>query len=137
MFKDPIREEKLLAGLDSVCCTFHEKENKIKNVKIEKEKRTSVFDKFKCEKERLLSFGHPRVWPKRHPTPEKLAKFGFYFTQFSDSATCAFCFTTLMEWQNDDSPLFEHKKFSPKCPFINGKDVGNIPLNIDPMKNDF
>ena len=37
-----------------------------------------------------------------------------------DHVICAFCRQSLHNWDPEDIPMIEHKKFSPECPFLNG-----------------
>ncbi|XP_046555951.1 putative inhibitor of apoptosis isoform X3 [Haliotis rubra] len=80
----------------------------------------------KSETKRLDSF---TLWPARATqTPAVLAKAGFYYTGVGDRVECPFCYGILKKWHTDDDPLIEHVKHFPYCKFIQGDDVGNIPI---------
>lgn len=80
----------------------------------------------RSEQGRLNTF---RCWPySAAVSPEPLAKAGFYYLGQSDKVRCAFCGATLRSWQHGDDPFTEHKKHYGGCLFIQGHDVGNVPL---------
>ncbi|KAI9224077.1 hypothetical protein BC828DRAFT_341532, partial [Blastocladiella britannica] len=69
--------------------------------------------------------------PNWLPTPEKLARAGFFFNpqgedptsgieldEPDDTCTCAYCRTNLDGWVATDNPFMEHKKRNPQCPFF-------------------
>lgn len=67
--------------------------------------------------------------------PCELAKAGFFYFNQSDSVQCAFCLGVIENWEPDDQPLQEHILKFPRCPFVLGLPVGNIPIhqqNITP-----
>ncbi|KAF7682704.1 Death-associated inhibitor of apoptosis 2 [Astathelohania contejeani] len=92
----------------------------------------------KYEQERLETFID---WPVTEPSPQELATNGFFYLKKKLHCVCAFCYVLVTSWDdvivdNDDdfeieivtlSPNELHKKISPKCSFINGFPVGNIP----------
>ena len=41
---------------------------------------------------------------------------------------CAFCDNCVGDWVEGDDPMTEHRTLFPMCPFVNGLEVGNIPL---------
>jgi hypothetical protein len=49
---------------------------------------------------------------------KQLAKFGFYWTGVDDGVRCHFCNIRVVDWQPEDTAFEEHKKHSPRCPFI-------------------
>ena len=79
------------------------------------------------EQERLRSFAH---WPKSDMIrPSDLARAGMYFIGPGDRVQCAFCKGKLEGWIRGDSPLDEHKKhFGARCRFMQGAQVGNVPI---------
>ncbi|XP_025097688.1 baculoviral IAP repeat-containing protein 7-like [Pomacea canaliculata] len=78
------------------------------------------------EANRLESF---RDWPERaHVCKDDLARNGFIFTGTSDKVRCSFCNGTMLHWQPGDIVEVEHRQAFPRCPFVLGEDVGNIPL---------
>lgn len=83
------------------------------------------------EQGRLNTF---RYWPHSAAVaPAVLAKAGFYYLGQTDRVRCAFCGGTLKNWQHGDDPLAEHRQHFGQCAFIQGKDVGNIPLVPAPV----
>ncbi|KAL9092729.1 MAG: hypothetical protein Q9159_000627 [Coniocarpon cinnabarinum] len=57
-------------------------------------------------------------WPHESPTPEQLAKAGFFYKPSSsspDSVTCFLCDKALDGWDVDDNPALEHLNHVPDC----------------------
>lgn len=80
----------------------------------------------KYEQERLNTFID---WPHMDILkPEDLAEVGFYYLRSSDYTACIFCDVVVYNWENYDTPKREHQRLSPRCPFIRGDPVGNIPI---------
>lgn len=99
----------------------------------------NIIQHMKSECNRLYSFQNK--WPLHNITPESLAEAGFFYLQHEDRVQCPFCEIIIFNWTQGDKPLREHIKKSPKCPFLMGQDVGNIPLSekrqniINPRRN--
>ncbi|XP_049436038.1 baculoviral IAP repeat-containing protein 7 isoform X2 [Epinephelus fuscoguttatus] len=80
------------------------------------------------EGERLRTF---HDWPADAPvTSGDLAKAGFFFLGPADKVQCFCCGGILRHWVHGDSPAAEHKRHFPACSFIQGRAVGNIPLQL-------
>ena len=79
----------------------------------------------KSEEIRRRTFNN---WPVEFLDKNYLAAAGFYFTGFKDIVCCAFCEVQLKEWEPEDCPFKEHKRWSPACPFINKLNVGYKPV---------
>lgn len=80
----------------------------------------------KYERHRLETY---RTWPLGTPvTAKELAKNGFYYTGTGDRVQCVFCKGILKDWEVGDKPHVEHKNRFPRCPFILGTNVGNVPI---------
>ena len=62
------------------------------------------------ESQRRLTF---RGWPLSSPSPEDLARAGFFFLGRQDEVECAFCGTQVYDWQPDDEP--SHRRWHPHC----------------------
>lgn len=79
------------------------------------------------ECERFKTFEH---WPVTYEcvNPHELAKFGFVYTQTSDIVKCVFCSVLISAWEESDIVIFEHHKWSPRCPLIIGT-TRNVPIN--------
>jgi E3 ubiquitin-protein ligase XIAP len=81
------------------------------------------------ESNRLATF---RQWPESSPIrPQRLAAAGLFYFGQGDSVRCAFCEGVLKRWVPGDDPMEEHSKFFPRCPFVIGLDIGNVPLSSD------
>lgn len=57
-------------------------------------------------------------WPLEFITPEQLASAGFYYLNIADQVKCAFCGGIIGQWEINDQPLQEHRKFFPNCPIV-------------------
>ena len=71
------------------------------------------------------------TWPKEHIAKgADLAAAGLFYSGYNDKVTCPWCRGSLANWQPGDSPVVEHRRhFASKCPFVQGKSVGNVPLS--------
>ena len=69
------------------------------------------------EAQRLLTF---RGWPLSSPSPETLARAGFFFLRRRDEVECAFCGTQVYDWQTDNEP--SHRRWHPQCPLQREQD---------------
>ncbi|XP_033739618.1 E3 ubiquitin-protein ligase XIAP-like [Pecten maximus] len=77
------------------------------------------------ERNRLETY---RGWPSTSPVNSRdLAKSGFYYVGSEDRVQCIFCRGILKGWDPGDVVHIEHRNKFPRCPFILGMDVGNIP----------
>ncbi|KAF1525393.1 UNVERIFIED_CONTAM: E3 ubiquitin-protein ligase XIAP, partial [Eudyptes robustus] len=77
------------------------------------------------EESRLKSF---HSWPLNGQlTPKELANAGFYYTGVGDQVACFCCGGKLKKWEPSDRAWSEHKRHFPKCFFVLGRDVGNVP----------
>lgn len=77
------------------------------------------------EKERLATFIE---WPLPYILPRDLAANGYYYLRTHDHCACAFCRGIVGAWEVGDTPLGEHKRHFPFCPFIRGLTSANVPL---------
>ncbi|KAG7174041.1 death-associated inhibitor of apoptosis 2-like 6 [Homarus americanus] len=81
---------------------------------------------FAFEKERLDTFVD---WPQSSwISPEDLAAAGFYYLRNKDLCACYFCQGIVGDWEKDDTPLGEHNKHFPHCPFVRNQPTANINL---------
>lgn len=71
-------------------------------------------------------------WPLPHPMPSALASAGFFYRGVADQTQCAFCYITISQWEPQDSPMEEHTRHAPNCPFVLGLPVGNVPITAPP-----
>ncbi|XP_064015558.1 E3 ubiquitin-protein ligase XIAP isoform X2 [Pogoniulus pusillus] len=84
------------------------------------------------EETRLKSFHN---WPLNSQlTPKELANAGFYYTGVGDEVACFCCGGKLKQWEPDDRAWSEHKRHFPKCLFVLGRDVGNVPSESIPAE---
>lgn len=83
----------------------------------------------KYEQNRLKTF---HDWPCTFMDPKKLASAGFYYFHVRDIVRCAFCNIDIGKWEEGDSAIDDHYRWSRNCPFLcDGEKVGNIPLNLN------
>ncbi len=72
---------------------------------------------------RLATFEPPSKrsklgWPHKTPSPEDVARAGFYYKPSkasNDNTICYLCERQLGGWEADDDPVEEHLKHSPQC----------------------
>ena len=83
-------------------------------------------EEMKYEGVRLKTFTEWPSWGAVWPT--LLARAGFHYTCAADEVVCFCCSGRLKAWEAGDLPFTEHKRFFPQCPFVTGKDSGNVPL---------
>jgi len=69
-------------------------------------------------------------WPLDFLSPRELSAAGFFYRGISDHTMCAFCCITISQWEPHDSPMTEHRRHAPNCPFVLQLNVGNVPLSI-------
>lgn len=62
-------------------------------------------------------------WPVDFITPEQLAQAGFYYLNHADQVKCAFCGGIIGQWEVNDQPLQEHRKFFPNCPIVRQQEI--------------
>jgi len=94
--------------------------------------RTPDLNLYRSESARLQTF---RSWTHPYPRPADLANAGFIFAGSSnrpDLVRCVFCGQYVGNWEEEDFPITEHRSLFPQCPFIQGHEVGNIPLSQFP-----
>lgn len=90
------------------------------------DRKNPDLNRLKAEHTRLETFND---WPTTaNAKPSELAANGWFFTGEGDRVCCAFCRGILHHWTKDDSPASEHRRHFPACPFVAGRDVGNVPL---------
>jgi len=94
-----------------------------------------LFIKMRKESERLKTFTLVQ-WPNEFISKEDLAKAGFFYLLNRDCVQCAFCEGRINNWRKDDDAFKEHFKNFPRCDFLLGYDVGNLPLKKDPIRDE-
>ncbi|KAJ6032028.1 hypothetical protein N7540_002760 [Penicillium herquei] len=91
--------------------------------------RLASFDAvLKPDKRRSSGVKGPRFigWPHSNPSPEELARAGFFYKPYEsnpDNTTCFECGRALDGWEEDDNPITEHLKHSPGCGWAITMDV--------------
>ena len=93
----------------------------------------SFYNHLRSERIRLETFSAFN-WANNVVCPSDLARAGFYYLGQRDWVKCAFCEIWVGDWQDGNIPISEHMKFSPRCAFIVGYNVGNIPIGEDPIR---
>jgi len=82
------------------------------------------------EANRFRTFGDS--WPLSFIRPADLANAGFIYTGQEDIVQCVFCREFIGRWDEEDFPHTEHRSIYPNCPFVLGRDCGNIPIQSQP-----
>jgi hypothetical protein len=90
-----------------------------------------ILDKLKHEAVRLKTF---RTWPGEYwfVSVQDMARAGFFYFNQGDAVQCAFCLGIVNQWQPMDGAMGEHRRLFPRCPFVMGLPVGNVPMNPVP-----
>jgi hypothetical protein len=60
----------------------------------------------------------PISWPHKNLVPAELAQAGLYYEPHEsnpDNTNCFLCHVSIDGWEEDDNPLVEHLKHSPRC----------------------
>lgn len=102
--------------------------------------RSAVADEvrlFRDAKNRLESFKMYN-WPKGDVDTRDLAEAGFFLPkvrQLPDEVECIFCRVKVGNWSPAVDPFAEHLKHSPRCDFMSGYIVQNIPLGCTPASD--
>ena len=104
----------------------------VKEIKSNTFRKEDFFQLLRDGKERLRSF-QVGNW-SYDVDPVEMAEAGFYYLQNQDRVQCIYCEIVLDGWHAEDDPLLEHARHSPRCSFIVGNDVKNIPIRADPVR---
>ncbi|KAK4939081.1 hypothetical protein LTR10_020567 [Elasticomyces elasticus] len=93
---------------------------------------------------RLATFEPPSKrsklgWPHKTPTPEELARAGFYYKpskESNDNTECYLCQRSLNGWEPDDDPVEEHLKHASDCGWAILMDATqNGSIDVDAMED--
>ncbi|XP_050096407.1 death-associated inhibitor of apoptosis 1-like [Anopheles aquasalis] len=68
-------------------------------------------------------------WTNVHVQPEVLARYGFYYVGSPDNVKCQFCDTQVGAWEQGDSVITEHLRWSQYCPLMRKQPTENVPLD--------
>ena len=86
----------------------------------------AFFQRMKLQQERRATYyDFPQSVPQN---PDDLAAAGFYYMGMADRTRCAFCWGILRNWEFNDIPMEEHRRHFKDCPFVRGREVGNLPI---------
>jgi len=88
--------------------------------------RVEILRKLKREVVRFRTFQN---WSSTAIQPNLLAKAGFLYFNDRDKVQCAFCLGIIGQWEPTDDPFVEHRRHFPRCPFVLGLPVGNVPID--------
>ncbi|XP_027195179.1 putative inhibitor of apoptosis isoform X1 [Dermatophagoides pteronyssinus] len=96
----------------------------------------NFYELMKYERLRIVTYIlYDHQWPKMDIiSPASLAKAGFFYYK-NDSVCCAFCRGKVRNWEKGDLAMEEHRRHFPNCRFVQGKSVGNVPIELDPHIN--
>jgi E3 ubiquitin-protein ligase XIAP len=88
---------------------------------------------FRFAKNRLKTF-QENDWPHHHEQPriEEMAEAAFLLKRDraqKDQVECVFCGIKVSKWTPDMDPFTIHSQRSPRCDFIMGYNVDNVPLD--------
>lgn len=70
-------------------------------------------------------------------TPRELAASGFHYTGPGDRVQCAFCQGLLRNWEHGDRAAEQHAQHFTYCRFVQGHDVGNVPIPFSALEPKF
>lgn len=73
-------------------------------------------------------------WPLEFISPELLASAGFYYLNIADQVKCAFCGGIIGQWEANDVPLLEHRKFFPDCPIVRQQELQQEEIGIQSVR---
>lgn len=77
-----------------------------------------------------------KIW-NLNSDPKELSEAGFalrsYWSKDHWDGYCVFCPVVTGDWMTNH-PLKYHEEKNPRCPFMQGYDVGNIPITNDPIR---
>lgn len=82
-------------------------------------------DDMRFEANRLATFN---IWDVEGVSVDELAASGFYCLN-SKTVKCPFCQIVLSGWRVGNFPLAVHYFEQLFCPYLFGRDVGNVPIN--------
>lgn len=85
----------------------------------------------KIHENRLRTYSN---WPLNFIAPESLAQAGFYYLNVADQVKCAFCGGIIGQWETNDQPLQEHRKFFPDCPIVRQDEIQQEEIGIQSVR---
>lgn len=75
-------------------------------------------------------------WPREDINLRDLAEAGFFLPKvrsLPDEVECIFCRVRIGNWSPEVDAFLEHLRHSPRCDFLSGYNVGNIPMGRRPF----
>jgi hypothetical protein len=85
----------------------------------------------KVHENRLRTFSN---WPLEFITPQQLASAGFFYLNIADQVKCAYCGGIIGQWEINDQPLTEHRKFFPDCPIVRQQELQQEEIGIQSVR---
>jgi Inhibitor of Apoptosis domain len=73
-------------------------------------------------------------WPLSNPTPQDLARAGFFYFDVGDQVKCVFCGGIIGQWEENDQPHKEHQKFFPNCPMVRQQEEQQEEIGIQRVR---
>ena len=64
-----------------------------------------------------------KTYTKDYPDITQLVEAGFYYLDVGDECQCYLCAVRLFNWEINDDPMNEHRKYRPDCEIFNLKDT--------------
>lgn len=84
----------------------------------------NVYLQMKSEEKRLQSYHNK---PTAEMSPNELAKAGFFYLR-ENCVQCAFCRGLVCNLSKEEIAFEAHQRYFPRCPFVVGYNVGNVPI---------
>lgn len=73
-------------------------------------------------------------WPLDFITPDQLAQAGFYYLNVADQVKCVSCGGIIGQWERNDQPIQEHRKFFPDCPIVRQQEMQQEEIGIQSVR---
>lgn len=98
---------------------------------ISRKMEATPIHRLRSEESRLATF---TTWPHTFITREDMARYGVCYLFVEDMVQCVFCGVIIGDFEDGDSALEDHVRWSPLCPFLRGYNTGNIPIGATPSR---
>ena len=81
----------------------------------------------------IYRLGSFKNWPRwSGMMPNRLARFGFFFTGVDDETECFNCGCRVKGWNEGDLPDVRHQRINSSCELLRGRGGQNVPLPRPP-----